>query len=174
MTVQLTVGAITYRFQCHMQVMQAQANFVRVRVDRIDGLPPDEEPPQKQLLCVVRTLLKKIKQTVLVGDEVELSGIDWVDGRGAMLELLLHLFVHLFVHCAFSALLRIQPMCTYRTSTSQPYTMHASRVCALESFHGVSRLPIEGSPDSLPFHVCTVWRPPCLLIGIKHSPRFEK
>lgn len=61
--------------------MQAQANFVRVRIDRLsgDGSGP---PPQPQLLCVVRTLLKKIKQTVLVGDEVEVTGIDWADGRG--------------------------------------------------------------------------------------------
>ncbi len=62
--------------------MQAQANFVRVRVDRVPGMPAGEGLPQEQLLCVVRTLLKKIKQTVLVGDDVEVTGIDWVDGRG--------------------------------------------------------------------------------------------
>lgn len=70
------------------KVLQAQANFVRVRVDRIEGLSTDQQPPKKQLLCVVRTLLKKIKQTVLVGDEVELSGIDWVDGRGMVHEVI--------------------------------------------------------------------------------------
>ena len=65
--------------------MQAQANFVRVRIDRLDG-DSSTPPPQPQLLCVVRTLLKKIKQTVLVGDEVEVTGIDWTDGRGLCLE----------------------------------------------------------------------------------------
>lgn len=69
---------------CCPQVMQAQANFVRVRIDRLSG-GQGGPPPQPQLLCVVRTLLKKIKQTVLVGDEVEVTGIDWADGRGDLL-----------------------------------------------------------------------------------------
>jgi ribosome biogenesis GTPase / thiamine phosphate phosphatase len=63
-----------------MQVMSAQANFVRIKVDRLDG--SDDPPPQDRLLCVVRALLKKIKQQVMVGDHVKLVGIDWVDGRG--------------------------------------------------------------------------------------------
>ncbi|MCO5594146.1 hypothetical protein L7F22_048167 [Adiantum nelumboides] len=36
----------------------------------------------KELLCVVRALLKKIRRRVMVGDKVLVSGIDWVDGRG--------------------------------------------------------------------------------------------
>ena len=40
---------------------------------------------QYELLCVVRALLKKIKQRVLVGDAVDVLGIDWVDRR-AMVE----------------------------------------------------------------------------------------
>ena len=43
----------------------------------------DEGP--YELLCVVRALLKKIKQRVLVGDAVDVLGIDWVDQR-AMVE----------------------------------------------------------------------------------------
>lgn len=35
-----------------------------------------------ELLCVARALLKKIKKRVLVGDEVALSGVDWVENRG--------------------------------------------------------------------------------------------
>ena len=35
-----------------------------------------------ELLCNVRGLLKKIKQSVLVGDRVRVAGIDWEDCRG--------------------------------------------------------------------------------------------
>ena len=62
--------------------MIAQANFVRVRVKAVEGLPENTAPPQRELLCIVRALLKKIKQRVLVGDFVEVSSIDWTDGRG--------------------------------------------------------------------------------------------
>lgn len=65
--------------------MAAQANFVRVEVDAIegsDGAAAAQPPPRTRLLCVVRGLLKKIKQTVLVGDQVRVVGIDWTDGRG--------------------------------------------------------------------------------------------
>lgn len=62
--------------------MAAQANFVRVKVDALEGGRPGEAPPRPRLLCVVRALLKKIKQEVLVGDRVRLVGIDWTDGRG--------------------------------------------------------------------------------------------
>ena len=62
--------------------MQAQANFVRVRINEVVGQPEGSAPPRQELLCVVRALLKKIKQRVLVGDYVEVSSIDWTDGRG--------------------------------------------------------------------------------------------
>lgn len=68
------------------QVMAAQANFVRVKIERLDG--SDAAPPQPRLLCVVRALLKKIKQDVLVGDLVRVVGIDWTDGRGMVEEVL--------------------------------------------------------------------------------------
>ena len=35
-----------------------------------------------ELLCTVRGILKKIKQSVLVGDRVRVAGIDWDDLRG--------------------------------------------------------------------------------------------
>jgi putative ribosome biogenesis GTPase RsgA len=35
-----------------------------------------------ELLCTVRGLLKKIKQSVLVGDRVRVAAIDWEDRRG--------------------------------------------------------------------------------------------
>lgn len=34
------------------------------------------------MLCVVRSLLKKIKRRVLVGDKVLVGAIDWIDRRG--------------------------------------------------------------------------------------------
>ena len=61
-------------------VMAAQANFVRIKVDHLEG--SDAPPPQPRLLCVVRALLKKMKREVLVGDRVRIVGIDWTDGRG--------------------------------------------------------------------------------------------
>ena len=82
------------------QVMSAQANFVRVRVDSVDGMeeaatasdspssPSDAAStssfPRPELLCTVRALLKKMRQTVLVGDRVAVSGIDWASARGAV------------------------------------------------------------------------------------------
>ena len=67
------------------RVMAAQANFVRIKVERTGGGEPfadSSPPPQTRLLCVVRALLKKMKRQVLVGDVVRVVGIDWVDGRG--------------------------------------------------------------------------------------------
>ena len=39
-----------------------------------------------ELLCTVRGILKKIKQSVLVGDRVRVAGIDWDDLRGNFYE----------------------------------------------------------------------------------------
>lgn len=66
--------------------MAAQANFVRVKIDRLEG--SDAAPPQPRLLCVVRALLKKMKREVLVGDMVRVVGIDWLDGRGMVEDVL--------------------------------------------------------------------------------------
>ena len=78
------------------QVMSAQANFVRVRVDSVDGesapstststsAASTSSPfPRPELLCTVRALLKKMRQSVLVGDRVAVSGIDWASARGAV------------------------------------------------------------------------------------------
>ncbi len=75
------------------QVVSAQANYVRVRVDQLidehGQTPPsgwDGPPPAPVLLCVVRALLKKIKQTVLVGDCVRVGSIDWPDTRGIIIQ----------------------------------------------------------------------------------------
>ncbi len=104
------------------QVMAAQANFMRVFIERAweaDAAAPDavvaaerngklasskldcaQENAQEEngngvearqgteLLCVVRALLKKIKRRVLVGDRVLVSGIDWIDRRGMVEDVL--------------------------------------------------------------------------------------
>lgn len=70
------------------QVMAAQANFVRVKVDGLEGGLAGEAPPRPRLLCVVRALLKKMRREVLVGDRVRVVGIDWADGRGMVEEVL--------------------------------------------------------------------------------------
>ena len=46
---------------------------LRARIDDANG--------PYELLCVVRALLKKIKRRVLVGDDVTITGCDWVDNR---------------------------------------------------------------------------------------------
>ena len=70
-------------------VVSHRANFVNVRLQAgtlpPDGaIPPDGPPPPSELLCVTRQVLKKVKQTVLVGDRVEVGSVDWVLGRGVV------------------------------------------------------------------------------------------
>ena len=49
-------------------------------VKALSALIDDVNGPY-ELLCVARALLKKIKRLVLVGDDVTLTGIDWVGNR---------------------------------------------------------------------------------------------
>ena len=84
--VQLTLPQLCL---AHLQVMSKQANFVSVRVTppsaqySSNGCEVGPAPPKTvELLCAVRALLKKIKQQVLVGDRVNVVGIDWADKRG--------------------------------------------------------------------------------------------
>ena len=89
------------------RVMAAQANFVRIKVESILEEEKRKDPgteqenanstelsasnlplPKDRLLCVVRALLKKIRRKVLVGDRVRVVGIDWVDGRGMVEDVL--------------------------------------------------------------------------------------
>jgi len=64
-----------------LQVISKEANFVTVRVNKAD-VASTASPERTDLLCSVRALLKKIKQTVLVGDNVQVASIDWTDKRG--------------------------------------------------------------------------------------------
>jgi hypothetical protein len=61
------------------QVMSAEANYLRVDVQQLEG--SSAQPPRRQLLCKARTLLRKMRQNVLVGDRVRVVGIDWQHGR---------------------------------------------------------------------------------------------
>ena len=63
-----------------LQVVSAKANFVAVKVS-------PEEGPAVELLCIVRALLKKIKQRVLVGDRVRVVSIDWPALRGVIADI---------------------------------------------------------------------------------------
>ncbi|KAL0055470.1 hypothetical protein WJX82_000836 [Trebouxia sp. C0006] len=67
------------------QVISKEANFVTVRVNKAD-VTSTAGPERTDLLCSVRALLKKIKQTVLVGDNVQVASIDWTDKRGVVQE----------------------------------------------------------------------------------------
>lgn len=67
-----------------MKVMSAEANFMRVRVT--ESTADSGDHPRDELLCVVRKLLKKMNRNVLVGDRVRVDRVDWVDGRGELLQ----------------------------------------------------------------------------------------
>lgn len=70
--------------------MSEFANYVRVRIDTVGATAATARPvadaaadlPHAQLLCTVRSLLRKMRRTVVVGDRVRVTGIDWVSGRG--------------------------------------------------------------------------------------------
>ncbi|PNH11412.1 putative ribosome biogenesis GTPase RsgA, partial [Tetrabaena socialis] len=54
-----------------------------------DGAAPPPPPPRRLLLlCSVRSLLRKLRQDVVVGDVVRVSSIDWREGRGVVSEVL--------------------------------------------------------------------------------------
>lgn len=57
---------------------------VIVQTPPLPNSSPELDDPRigKELLCVVRALLKKIKRRVLVGDRVLVGSVDWNGGRG--------------------------------------------------------------------------------------------
>lgn len=111
-------GLVLREDQAVGQVVAAQANFMRIFIERTRndehtvGSPEFQNPNPREegieqlstslnawevssgvkagteLLCVVRALLKKIKRRVLVGDRVLVSGIDWTDRRGMVEDVL--------------------------------------------------------------------------------------
>ena len=97
------------------QVISAQANFMRVLVtkcseaaeiptlEEMDSASPanglleesctGSSGPAKskigtELLCVVRAVLKKLRRRVYVGDAVVIGGIDWIEARGMIADIL--------------------------------------------------------------------------------------
>jgi ribosome biogenesis GTPase / thiamine phosphate phosphatase len=65
-------------------VVAVQANYYQVQLDT--PLPPSAQ--SDLLLCTRRSRLKKIGQQVMVGDRVCIEEPDWVDGRGAIAQVL--------------------------------------------------------------------------------------
>lgn len=72
---------------CSGRVVSAQANFVRVQI-LSHGTEGQTVPERPSLLCTVRQLLKKTQQTIMVGDFVTVSGIDWVEVLAVLLRAL--------------------------------------------------------------------------------------
>ncbi len=80
------------------QVLSASSNMVRVELDKVQGSgsgsadtsstqqethnASQPDLPRTELLCSLRTLLKKMNQTGLVGDRVVVTSVDWNLGRG--------------------------------------------------------------------------------------------
>lgn len=66
-------------------VTAVQANFYWVSFSppALAGPTPGQSFPRR-LLCTRRARLKKIGQPVMVGDQVEVSDVDWSGGRGAI------------------------------------------------------------------------------------------
>jgi ribosome biogenesis GTPase / thiamine phosphate phosphatase len=70
-------------------VIAVQANFYWVRLDEAAQKESDRQlSKQPLLLCTRRTRLKKIGQTVMVGDRVLIEEPDWNDRRGAISQVL--------------------------------------------------------------------------------------
>jgi ribosome biogenesis GTPase / thiamine phosphate phosphatase len=66
-------------------VLAVQANYYQVEID----LPvPPEAQGEVDLLCTRRARLKKIGQTVMVGDRVQVQEPDWLGKRGVVAEVL--------------------------------------------------------------------------------------
>lgn len=73
------------------QVMAAQANYFRVRLDPLEltknAMEAQDEGPLPQaagptLLCKARALLSKLDTRVIVGDRVVVTSIDWINKTG--------------------------------------------------------------------------------------------
>ncbi|MDJ0690544.1 MAG: small ribosomal subunit biogenesis GTPase RsgA [Xenococcaceae cyanobacterium MO_188.B32] len=64
-------------------VVAVQANFYQVRLEQ-----NSHSTEHQLLLCTRRTRLKKIGQKVMVGDRVTIEEPDWLDGRGAIADVL--------------------------------------------------------------------------------------
>jgi ribosome biogenesis GTPase / thiamine phosphate phosphatase len=63
-------------------VLAVQANYYFVQLDVAQPIQPST--PSPSLLCTRRSRLKKIGQTVRVGDRVQIEEPDWQGGRGAI------------------------------------------------------------------------------------------
>ncbi|MEM7769502.1 MAG: small ribosomal subunit biogenesis GTPase RsgA [Cyanobacteria bacterium P01_A01_bin.37] len=73
-------------------VLSGQANYYWVKLDTVslEGSHPSKGNGicSDVLLCTRRSRLKKVRQTVRVGDRVRIEEPDWVDGRGAIADVM--------------------------------------------------------------------------------------
>lgn len=73
-------------------VLSFQANYFTVQLDvphrLVDGDQVGDQPEITLLLCTRRSRLKKIGQTVMVGDRVQIEEPDWQGERGAIAHVL--------------------------------------------------------------------------------------
>ena len=64
-----------------------------LNVSSLEDLPPPPSPPAAlggpQLLCNLRSILKKLGKRVLVGDHVVLGSVDWERGRATVEDVLI-------------------------------------------------------------------------------------
>ena len=64
-----------------------------LNVSSLEDLPPPPSPPAalggQQLLCNLRSILKKLGKRVLVGDHVVLGSVDWERGRATVEDVLI-------------------------------------------------------------------------------------
>lgn len=65
-------------------VTAVQANFYQVRLDDPLDWGSEDLESTNSLLCTRRALLKKLGQSVMVGDRVQVEDPDWTGGRGAI------------------------------------------------------------------------------------------
>jgi ribosome biogenesis GTPase len=78
-----SIESLLGRSQVLGTVVAVQANFYQVKLDL-----QVVTPSRQYLLCTRRTRLKKIGQKVMVGDRVLIEEPDWLDGRGAIADVL--------------------------------------------------------------------------------------
>lgn len=62
-------------------MFSVSSNFVRVEVPE-PGNSSSSGMGQRQLLCSMRALLRKLGQAVLVGDYVRVGSVDWAQNKG--------------------------------------------------------------------------------------------
>ena len=128
-----------------VQVISKEANFVTVRLNS-NADSGSATLVRTDLLCSVRALLKKIKQTVLVGDNVQVDSIDWTDKRGRTCHTP-HAFCQAFVG-VYRNRAALQQSCTV-CLTLPLTTLFADSYKRTHSSLG-TEVPVQAQPSACP------------------------